>query len=148
MQCVVRNAVSANEGKGLFARPIEQGIYFDQPATSLERSHRGAGALGRLVGAKAGNPGGGPVKRARQRLDFADGAAFKPSRNRGSHAIEALPRDQRFDAGLGRREYCDPSAVTALGRRPDVVRLRKQTPSFEIATSIFNPCEKSACAIA
>jgi len=123
--------MGANEGDGLLARPIEQGIYFHQPATFLERRQRGAGPLGRLIGAKAGDPGGCTVKCTGQRLDFADGAAFKPSRDRRAHAVDALPGDQSFDASPVWRERRDPGAVTALSRRPDIVRLRKQTPSVQ-----------------
>jgi hypothetical protein len=45
MQCVVRNAVIANEVDGLLAGPVEQRIYFDQPAPLVERRKRGVGAL-------------------------------------------------------------------------------------------------------
>src|ERR1700729_640775 len=104
MQRIARHVVGAHEFARALARPIEQRINLDQAALFVEQSRQYLGAVGGLIGAQPGDPGGGAIERPRQRRDLANGATVEASLDGGSEAIDALPGDQRFDGAVFGRE--------------------------------------------
>src|SRR5579862_9498336 len=79
MQRIAWHVVIAHEFARAFTRPIEQRIDLDQTALFIEQSGRYLRAVGGLVGAQTGDPGGAAVERPRQRRDLANRAAVEAS---------------------------------------------------------------------
>src|ERR1700722_17684662 len=100
MQRIAWHVVGTHKFARAFARPIEQRIDLDQTALFVEQSRRQLRAVGGLIGAQPGDPGGAAIERARQRHDLANRATVEAGRDGGSEAIDALSGDQGFDSAV------------------------------------------------
>src|SRR6202045_1877527 len=69
MQRVAWHVVGAHEFAGAFARPVEQRIDFEQTALVVEQSRQYLRAVGGLIGAQPGDPGGPAIECGRHRRD-------------------------------------------------------------------------------
>ena len=131
MQRIAGHVVGAHEFARAFARPIEQRIDLDQTALFVEQSRRYLRAVGGLIGAQPGDPGGAAVERPRQRRDLADRATVETGLDGGTEPIDALCGDQGFDGAVFGREGKDADAVAPLGLRPDVIGFREKPAGIE-----------------
>src|SRR5580692_11423362 len=125
MQRIAWHVVGAHEFARALASPIEQRIDLDQTALFVEQPWQYLRAVGGLIGAQPGDPGGAAVERPRQRRDLADCATAETGLNGGTEPIDALSGDQCFDGAVFGREGKDADAVAPLGLRPDIVGFRK-----------------------
>src|SRR5258708_35726443 len=135
MQGIARHVVGAHEFARAVARPIEQRIDLDQTALFVEQRRQQLGAVGGLVGAQPGDPGGAAIKRPRQRRDFTNRATVEASLDRGTEPIDALSGDQGVDAEVLRRKSKDAYAVAPRGLHPDLMRFGKKPAGTERADS-------------
>jgi hypothetical protein len=120
-----------DERKHLLTRPVEQWVDFDQPVTGRDDRKEGGDAVIRLIGAQAGDPRDGSREGPPEWLDPAHGAARMSRFDRSEESIDALTRDQCFDAiAIGIDGYNAP-AVSVLGLGPELEGLRKQPPGIE-----------------
>src|ERR1700724_2360053 len=115
MERIAWHVVGAHEFARALARPIEQRIDLDETALFVEQSSQYLGAVGGLIGAQPGDPGGAAVERPRQRRDFADRATVETGPDGGTEPIDALSGDQCFDGAVFGREGKDADAVAPLG---------------------------------
>src|SRR5579862_9337147 len=134
MQRAAWHVVGAHEFARAVARPIEQRIDLDQTALFVEQSGRQLRAVGGLIGAQPGDPGGGAVERPRQRRDLTDRATVEAGLDRGTEPSDALSGDQGFDSAMFGREGNDADTVTPLSLCQTSWDSGKSLPVSSVAT--------------
>src|SRR5665213_1961821 len=131
MQRVHRHAVIAGKTRGVGARPVIERVDLDQAAGGIDAGEGDFGAMFGLIGAQTGDPSGGAFKRAIERFDLAHMTTSLPRRDRTLEPAGTLFADQCFERALRRHNGAHAPAIFLFGRRPDVMRLRKQPAGVE-----------------
>ncbi len=131
MQDVVGNEVVDHEPLDIGTGPVGERVDLDQAARLVGLGEWRVGAVGRLPGAKAGEPSRGPGERPAEGFDLAEAAAGLPRRHRMAEAVDALARDEFLLGDAFRRIGADADAVGRLGLGPHVVGLRVEPARIE-----------------